>query len=526
MEHLASLVFSLGSLSVAPFWALMLVAPRGRWTSRIVGSPAIALGPVVLYAWLVLPALATLLPAVARPELPVIAGLLGTARAATVAWMHFLALDLFAGRWIFLDARTRDLSTWLLIPLLLLTLLFAPLGLGGYLAVRALVRAIPSAHPSTPDPTPNRSESIEPSTDSASRSASRLAGGTARTSFSTAARAAARAAARGLGSSHPALAWLTAGALALLAVSLVIQAAQAWAGGEIPREILGAPAWMKPAKFAASIALTAPALAWILGEMRARLDPRRWRWLDRAGVLIAGLAALELAAITVQAARGVPSHFNYATRFDAAVFETMGAAIALLWLAELFITVGTFRMRFPTPARTWAIRLGLVGTLLGGAIGAIMPRPTTAQLESLRARRPTPRIGAHAVGVPDGGAGLPFTRWSTEGGDLRVPHFFGLHALQALPLAAILLERRARRRSGSSRRGDPGSARSIVALGLAWIGITSVTLWQALRGQPLLAPDARTSFALCAVLAAAAAIALGGRLLPHRTRGPIARTIT
>jgi hypothetical protein len=204
----------------------------------------------------------------------------------------------------------------------------------------------------------------------------------------------------------------------------------------------------------------------------------------------------------------------------------MGVAIALLWLAELFITIRTFRMPFSTPVRTWAIRLGLVGTLFGGAIGAIMPRPTPAQLESLRAGRSTPRIGAHAVGVPDGGAGLPFTRWSTEGGDLRAPHFFGLHALQVLPLAAILLERRARRRSGSSRRAGPGPVRPIVALGFAWIGLTSVTLWQALRGQPLLAPDARTLAGLCAVLVAAAVIAFSGRLLPHRTPGPLTRTVT
>jgi hypothetical protein len=333
--------------------------------------------------------------------------------------------------------------------------------------------------------------------------------------------------ARALRSSHPALAWLIAGALGLLAVSLAIQAAQAGAGHASLHQISGAPAWMKPAKFAASIAVTAPALAWILGQMRQRLDLRRWRWLDRAGGLIAALAALELAAITLQAARGVPSHFNQATRFDVAVFATMGAAIALLWLAELFIAVCAFRMRFSTPARTWAIRLGLAGTLFGGAVGAIMPRPTAAQIESLRARRPTPRIGAHAVGVPDGGPGLPFTRWSTEGGDLRVPHFVGLHALQVLPLAALLLERRARRRANQSlgRAAAPAPARPIVALGFAWIGLTSVTLWQALRGQPLLAPDARTLAVSCAVLAAAVAIALGDRLLPHPARAPLARTI-
>jgi hypothetical protein len=53
-----------------------------------------------------------------------------------------------------------------------------------------------------------------------------------------------------------------------------------------------------------------------------------------------------------------------------------------------------------------------------------MLRPTPEQTKELRAGRIS-TVGAHTVGAPDGGAGLPGVNWSTEHGDLRIPHFFG-----------------------------------------------------------------------------------------------------
>jgi hypothetical protein len=450
MENVVSFLFVAGGFTVLPFWALMLFRPRWSVTSRLMRSPWIAAGPVAIYAALVLPRFAALLPAIARPELPTIAAVLGTPVGATIAWMHFLALDLLVGRWIFLDAQARGLPAALRAPILVLTLLFAPLGLLAYAgATSGVGRALGSRT---------------------------MAGW------------------RWLRRAHGPLAMVTLGSAGLLIASLAL-------GLFDHRQVTGAPVWLKPAKFGASVAMTAPALAWILVQMP------RTRRLRAAGTVFAVVAGFELALITMQAARGVPSHFNNATRFDAAVFTIMGITISLLWLAELYVAVRAFRHRFASPARTWAIRLGLAGALASGATGFLMAPPTSQQLASMRAGRPTPSLGAHTVGAPDGGPGLPVTHWSRTGGDLRVPHFLGLHALQVLPLLALFLERKRR----------PG-ARAIAASGVVWLGLVGVTLTQALRGQPLTAPDAITWASLLAVLLAGAGVLATGRLSPARTR--------
>ncbi|MFD0819784.1 hypothetical protein ACFQ0D_16060 [Micromonospora zhanjiangensis] len=116
--------------------------------------------------------------------------------------------------------------------------------------------------------------------------------------------------------------------------------------------------------------------------------------------------------------------------------------------------------------------------------------------------------GAHSVGVPDGGAGLPLVGWSTTGGDLRIGHFVGLHALQALPLLAILLNRLRARLDEYTR------ARLVVVAGAAYGVLTVLLTWQALRGQPLLRPDTGTLAAVAALVVATGTV--GGLVLARR----------
>lgn len=131
-------VFSMSSLLVMPFWFLMIVLPRWRWTQRIIASPLIALPAALLYAALVLPQFGSIFAAVINPDLPSIATLLSTPAGATIAWVHFLAFDLFVGRWAYLDSRERSINALLMAPILFFILMLGPIGLAAYLAARTL----------------------------------------------------------------------------------------------------------------------------------------------------------------------------------------------------------------------------------------------------------------------------------------------------------------------------------------------------------------------------------------------------
>ncbi|MCU7726090.1 ABA4-like family protein [Actinoplanes sp. KI2] len=129
-------LFGVTFLVAAPFWALMILFPRWRWTERIAGSPLIVLPVLVIYAILVIPALPELLPVVIRPTLGGLRAALGTTNGAAAAWAHLIAFDLFVGRWIWLDAGERKMRPVVVAPMLVLTTLFGPLGLGVHLIAR------------------------------------------------------------------------------------------------------------------------------------------------------------------------------------------------------------------------------------------------------------------------------------------------------------------------------------------------------------------------------------------------------
>src|SRR5690606_9939710 len=134
------------------------------------------------------------------------------------------------------------------------------------------------------------------------------------------------------------------------------------------------------------------------------------------------------------------------------------------------------------------------------------------QIAAARADGRMPVSGAHTVGAPDGGTGLPGTGWSRTHGDLRIPHFIGLHAVQVLPFVAFVLGRW--RRPAHGRVGLVG-----VAAG-SYAALFGLLMWQALRGQSLVQPDALMLQALGAWLLLTAATAW---VILRREATPVAR---
>jgi hypothetical protein len=263
------------------------------------------------------------------------------------------------------------------------------------------------------------------------------------------------------------------------------------------RVLTGAPIWLKPLKFALSIAVYGFTWAWLISLLHVGK-----RLAQRVSVVLAAVLLLEQALIVMQVLRGRGSHFNVLTPFDSTVFAVMGVSIAVLWTGTLILTVLVLRTPFADRATRWALRLGSVISLAGVGMGALMTSPTSAQLDSMSTGTFKGVIGAHTVGMADGGPVMPVTGWSTTGGDLRIPHFVGMHALQVLPLLVLLLTVLAAR--VPVLRSDAVRTRLVVVAGAGYGLLLALVLWQAERGQPLLKADGLTLAALAALVVAVA----------------------
>lgn len=204
-----------------------------------------------------------------------------------------------------------------------------------------------------------------------------------------------------------------------------------------PRTLSGEPVWLKPLKFFISMSVFTFTLDWGLSHAQERITRLN---LYRKGVVL-GLS-YEILLICIQAARGVKSHFNYASPIDIAIFLSMGVVIAIVVVtsvvAALLATSGRTHLQ---ASEKIAFRWGMILFGAAGFLGYLMPQPSATQMNAMVRGERLTIIGSHFVGSEEGLTRLaPLTGWSLEAGDLRVAHFFGMHAVQLLLFWVLVMK--------------------------------------------------------------------------------------
>ena len=237
-----------------------------------------------------------------------------------------------------------------------------------------------------------------------------------------------------------------------------------------PRLLNEISVWVKPAKFALSLALHYATLAWAIGLLAPAW--RQGDYMRRSFLLSLCAGFFEIAYISLQAARGRASHFNEATTAEMVLYSVMGVGAVILVVQSF--DLGRHILKSPRRELDAGVRLGAG---LGLTLGSVATLVTAGIMGSGAVPAALGYPEGHWVGgtLSDAG-GLPLLGWSTSGGDLRVPHFISTHIMQMLPLLGWLAD-----------RWRPGQARGLVLAGAALLlAVVIATSVQAVLGQPFL----------------------------------------
>jgi hypothetical protein len=251
-----------------------------------------------------------------------------------------------------------------------------------------------------------------------------------------------------------------------------------------PRDLGGVSAWEKPLKFFISSAIFSFTFSWL-----SSFITKGSRWVKLSGLLIAISLAVELVLIVAMAALGTTSHFNVSTPTAIVIWSLMATFISIVLFATLFLSITILLQKQQEYNLKLTLVLGSLNTAVGMGLAYLMTSATANQLANFQGI-----AGAHAVGVEDGGPGLPFFGWSTVAGDLRVGHFFGLHSIQ---VAAILL-------AISLLLPIAFRIPLIVVGNVTWLGFVGLVTWQSLRAEPFTSPSQPTLTGFGALLAVTA----------------------
>ncbi|WTL59950.1 hypothetical protein OG203_07945 [Nocardia sp. NBC_01499] len=294
--------------------------------------------------------------------------------------------------------------------------------------------------------------------------------------------------------------WMAVVMVVLVVVSLVAMFVD-------DRMLLGESVWLKPMKFGIAFALYGLTLAWLL-SLPHRGSRVTW-WL---GTVFAVTGFVDVGFIALQAARGTFSHFNSETdavnEIGQQVFQS---GVPGLFFANLIIVLILSWQRLVDRPTARAIHAGLflavVGMMLGylmGFTGKQLVRDADGNVVELVAGHTVIDPANRDLSPRDAAAGMPITHWSTIGGDLRVPHFVGLHGIQFLLLVVVILAWLAPRYPWL--RAERTRAAVIGVLALGYTGFLAIVFTQAMRAQSLIHPDGTTLISFAGLIAGVAAL--------------------
>jgi hypothetical protein len=227
-----------------------------------------------------------------------------------------------------------------------------------------------------------------------------------------------------------------------------------------PRQLNDINIWTKPIKFQASAGLHVMTLAFVARFINA--DVRRNPVVYGFCWVLTLTAIAEVAYITIQAARGRHSHWNFETQFESLMYAGMGIGAVTLILGAAVI--GLLVYRCPVREMGQGLRLGI---LLGMVLGFV----TTLVVAGYMSQN----YGHWVGGIRSDADGLPLVGWVRGGGDLRVSHFFAMHMMQIIPIIGWVAHRYSQR-----------PKRIVIVASTVGVGAVVVTFIQALSGQPFI----------------------------------------
>ena len=150
MDAIVTLTFWFPSIFIGPIWFMMWFLPRHEITKKIVGDIRICIIPLIVsYGILLSPNVLDILLALGSqmPTPEIVLEMFSKDEMIILAWLHFLVMDTFAGRYVWMRMLAKERPLQVSMPILLVCMMLGPIGLMiGILATPGIEDSISNSH--------------------------------------------------------------------------------------------------------------------------------------------------------------------------------------------------------------------------------------------------------------------------------------------------------------------------------------------------------------------------------------------